>query len=125
MKFFLKNRAVFLGIFFLLVAAVAVAPMFVMADVTGSGAVLKNPLGDTKTLESLIDKIIQIFLNFFAIVAVIYLVYGGFLFIKAQGNPNALGEAKTNILWAIIGLAVILGAKAISTIVTNTISSLK
>lgn len=137
MKFFLKNRAVLLGILFVFMTSFAVLPAFVVAQSDGgdtsvisgnkntSVTSLKNPLGEKNSdLKTLIDNVIQIFLDFFAIVAVIYLVYGGFLFIKAQGNPEALNDAKTNIMWAIIGLAVILGAKAVSTIITNTIKSL-
>lgn len=42
--------------------------------------------------------------------AVGYILYGGFRYITAQGEPAAIVEAKNSILHAIIGLVVALGS---------------
>lgn len=89
-----------------------------------SGLSLPNPLGTTSDLPDLVNKIIGVVLDLLLVVAVVYLVYAGFLFVKAQGNPDAINDAKSNLLWAVIGLAVILGAQAIADFVKNTITGI-
>ncbi|MDA1335179.1 MAG: TrbC/VirB2 family protein [bacterium] len=47
-------------------------------------------------------------------VAVIFIVYSGFLFVTAQGAPDKITNAKNTITWTLIGLAIAIGAKALS-----------
>jgi hypothetical protein len=54
----------------------------------------------------------------------VYIIWTGFLFVKAQGNPTELEKAKKSFLNAIIGMAIILGAWAIATVIANTINKI-
>ncbi len=58
------------------------------------------------------------------VLAVIFIIYSGFLFVTARGNEKQLGEAKTTFTWTIIGTAVLLGAYTIATAIMNLVSSL-
>ena len=56
---------------------------------------------------------------------VLAIIYTGFLFIKARGEPKAITEAKQMFFYVIIGAAIILASKLIITFVSSTIGSLK
>ncbi|MSR76302.1 MAG: hypothetical protein EXS68_01795 [Candidatus Ryanbacteria bacterium] len=47
-------------------------------------------------------------------IAVIFILWSGFLFVSAGGNPEKIKTARTTLLWAIIGLTVIIGAWTLS-----------
>ena len=60
-----------------------------------------------------------------AIACALWIIWGGFLFVKAQGNSEALSDAKKTLLHAIIGTLIILGAGAILSVITSTINTIK
>ena len=47
-------------------------------------------------------------------VAVVFIFWSGFLFISAGGNPEKLKTARDTLLWAIIGLTIVIGAWALA-----------
>jgi hypothetical protein len=57
------------------------------------------------------------------IIAILSLIYSGYLFVEAQGNEGKLGKAKEFFYGTIIGITILLGAKAIAMIVAKTIES--
>lgn len=71
--------------------------------------------GDAKhgTLEDLVGKIIGILLGIAGVVAVIYIIIGGYQYVTAQGNADAAMAARSTILNALIGLVIIFSAYAI------------
>jgi hypothetical protein len=56
---------------------------------------------------------IEILLQAVAYVSVGFIVWGGFKYIKSQGDPGKISEAKMAIINAIIGLVIALGSVAI------------
>lgn len=46
------------------------------------------------------------------VVAVLFLILGGFQYITSAGNPESIGKAKNTILYAVIGIIVTLLAWA-------------
>lgn len=75
-----------------------------------------------------IAKFIAGFLRVVVMVALpiisLFIVYAGFLFVKARGNPGDLETAKKNFLYVIIGAILILGAWVISTLIAGTVSQI-
>ena len=57
-------------------------------------------------------------------IIVICIIYSGFLFVTAGGNESQIKKARTVVTWVIIGAGVLLGAKAISLAIQNTICAL-
>jgi len=55
---------------------------------------------------------------------VIFIIYGGFLFVKSGDNESELTKAKNVFWWTLVGALVLLGAKAISAAIQSTIFSL-
>jgi hypothetical protein len=61
--------------------------------------------------------VVEILLRIGAIVAVFYVIYGGFLYMTSQGEPDKAKNAQTTITNAIIGLVVALLATAVVTFI--------
>ncbi len=57
---------------------------------------------------ALARTIVNFFLFFLGLVATIMVIYGGVLYVTAAGNDDQVGKAKNVILYAIIGIVVIL-----------------
>jgi hypothetical protein len=68
---------------------------------------IPKPLGDV-SLQRIVASII--YAAFFAagIVALIYLIIGGYGYITSAGNPEQAASAKNTILYSILGLIIIL-----------------
>lgn len=88
-----------------------------------SGYKLDNPLkvgNFCDLLETLLGAIIVIGMP----IAVLFLVYVGFNFILARGNPEKIGKARNNLLYTVIGIAVFLGAWTIAKLIQATLVNL-
>ncbi|MFH1375500.1 MAG: hypothetical protein ABIH35_02410 [Patescibacteria group bacterium] len=60
------------------------------------------------------------FLGFFALIAMVALIYAGFLYVTAAGNDEQATKAKKIIIWVVIGIIVILLAYAlVNTLITT------
>jgi len=70
--------------------------------------------GDIRTLAL---RIVNFFLGFLGVVAVIMVIYGGVTYVTAAGKDDAIGNAKKIITYALIGIVIIL----ISFAVVNTV----
>jgi hypothetical protein len=86
---------------------------------------LVNPLGSTKTLPELIDGILRIVLTIGIPLIALMIIYSGFKFVMAQGNPKELEEARRNLLYVLIGAGILLGAYVIAEAVVGTINAIR
>lgn len=66
-----------------------------------------------------IARIIRVAISLLGIVLLLYVLYGGFIWMTAAGDDKKIGEAKSIIVNGIIGLAIILSAYAIVTFVIS------
>jgi|GEM_PF-2785239 len=84
-----------------------------------------NPLGNptgiagSGSFTELAAKIIDILLYFAGIVAVIFAIYGGYVYMTSGGNEETASKGRRIITDAIIGLVIVILAYAIITGVTN------
>lgn len=92
-------------------------------DDGADGTVLKNPL-TVDNFADFIQEILSIVVRVGLPIIVIFMMYVGFLFIKARGNDQELTKAKTAFVYAVIGAALVLGAWVISVGIANTIQGL-
>ncbi|MFA5184547.1 MAG: hypothetical protein WC456_03400 [Patescibacteria group bacterium] len=65
-------------------------------------------------IENIIARVIQVILGFLATVFIILMIIAGFRWLTARGNEEMVTEAQGTIRNAIIGLAVVLMAYAIT-----------
>jgi len=94
------------------------APMFVFAQI-------QNPLKAGSDIPTFINNILSYVVRIGGIVAIFAFIWSGYLFVKARGNDKELSTAKEVFVNTCIGVAVLLGAQLIASIVTGTINSLK
>ncbi len=85
---------------------------------TGSTAVNCASNGNAN-LSSVAAKIINTFSVIIGIVAVIMIIFGGFRYITSGGSDNGVSSAKNTILYAIIGLIIVVLAQFIVRFVLN------
>lgn len=67
---------------------------------------------------------IDIMLYLGGLIAAFYIIYGGFEFILAQGNPEKITSARQTILNAIIGLVIVLVASQATAFIAKRIAGL-
>jgi hypothetical protein len=66
------------------------------------------------TLPQTIGRLIKIVLGFLGIILIVIVIYAGFLWMTAGGEPDGVKKAREWLTNAIIGLAIILSAYAIT-----------
>lgn len=87
-----------------------------------AAAQLYNPLdpaGEGTTVYAIVGNIIAGFLGLVGAAALVMFIWGGFLWLTAGGNSDRIQKGKSTLTWAVIGLAVIFGAYALSSNVIN------
>jgi len=76
------------------------------------------------TLLTLITSILNgIIMPIAAVACVFWVILAGFKYVQAKGNPAKVQEAHQNLLWALIGVGVILAATGISAVLQATVKS--
>ncbi len=109
------------------VAVTAVAPV-VVDDVQAQTLTTDDLLDDdftgatglgTSNLKSTIGNIINVLLGFLGIIAVVIILYGGFVWMTAGGSEDKVKKAQQIIVAGAIGLAIILSAYAITNFVIS------
>lgn len=73
----------------------------------------QSTLGDSD-IRSTIAQIINVALGLLGVVCVVLVLYAGFLMMTAAGNEEKVEKGKGVLVYALIGLAIILSAYAIS-----------
>ena len=74
-------------------------------------------------VENFIRSIITVFAGLAGLVATGFLVAGGFIYITSSGNPEHLDRGKRTITYSLIGLAIVIAATVISSIVVTLASN--
>ncbi|MBT5338507.1 hypothetical protein HN858_02810 [Candidatus Falkowbacteria bacterium] len=78
---------------------------------------------DGTDLVGIIGNIVKIVLTLLGVIVLVIIVYAGFLWMTAGGNEDQVKKAKQWLINAIIGLALVLSAYAISSFVVTNLSS--
>jgi len=98
------------------------------ASVTNAAGIgLQNPLegGGITSMATFVEKFLKAVVYVGFPIAVLFVVYSGFLFVFAQGNSSDLEKAKKNFWWTIIGVGLFLGAWALATLIRGTVDQLR
>ncbi|MDB4939780.1 MAG: hypothetical protein JWO40_205 [Candidatus Doudnabacteria bacterium] len=78
--------------------------------------------GETRGAADIITRVINYLLLFAALIAILFIVLGGYRYITAQGNAENAKAGRTTVVNAIIGLAIIILAYVIVSVVNNTLA---
>jgi len=79
--------------------------------------------GDVTKVENFIKAIIKVVAGLAGLIAAGFFVYGGIGYITSSGNPDRMSSAKSTLIWAAVGLAIVIGAFVIANIVTDLATS--
>lgn len=110
-----------------LFACLSLLPITSLAvDVNGipSGQTgIVNPI-KAESIYALIQTILHGVLTIGIPIVALVIIYSGFLFVFARGNPEKLSKAKDALLYTVIGAAILLGSWAIAQMIQATITGL-
>ncbi|MBI3887875.1 hypothetical protein HY310_02300, partial [Candidatus Microgenomates bacterium] len=70
-------------------------------------------------IQTFIQSVIQVLVTLAGLLSVGFFVWGGVGYITSSGNPESLDRSKKTIFYSAIGLAIVLGAFVLSSIVTQ------
>jgi len=87
---------------------------------TVGGVEIKNPL-KYDTIEDLIKAIIRFLQALALIVTAIVIVAAGYFFVFSQGDPAKVTQARNMVIYALVGLAIILVAQGIIALIERVI----
>lgn len=82
-----------------------------------------SPIQARSTAEVL-NAFFKILIQIGAVAVTLAIVYAGFLFVVARGNPEELNKAKNTLKWTIIGALILLGSQVIALAIENTIKTI-
>lgn len=90
-----------------------------MADLTVPSAI--NGTSAANNANALLISVTSWILGIVGAVAVLFIIYGGFRYITAQGNSQQMDAAKNILIKAIIGLVIVVVAYVIVNVVVTAI----
>lgn len=125
MKQTLRRLIYFLS---LLTASLPLTTLAACATPTVQGSVYENPIRVALNICSIPDLLLALVDLVFLIgvpIVVVFIIYGGFLFVKSGDNESELAKAKNVFMWTLIGALILLGAKALELAIQGTILSLR
>ncbi len=80
---------------------------------------LDLPAAEDSDVRDMAVTVVKYLITFLGIIAVVIILYGGFVWMTAAGNEDRVSKAKSIIVAGIIGLVVIMAAFAIVNFVIN------
>jgi len=107
----------------LLGIAIASMPNMVFAQYGLEPTVQPTNLPITNDFGSLLTYIINWFLSLVGLIAVLMLIFGGFRYLVSGGNDESTTKAKNTIMYAIIGIVVVILSYAIVSTITWALGS--
>ena len=105
--------------------AVFLLPLLVMAQTSpspGTTVTIPNPLG-TDSIPEVIGRIIDFLLKVAVPLATLVVLYAGFLFLTAGGDTEKINQAKKALLWAVIGVVVLMMARGVIEVIKSILIS--
>ncbi len=120
-------------VFVAIIAFAIIMPTYFVGAATGTTPGVKitttiaNPLRSQSIsdIPTLIAAILYIVLVIGVPIVAIAIVYSGFLFVIAQGNPEKITKARKAIMYTLIGGALLLGSWLIANAIGRTINDIK
>lgn len=88
------------------------------------GMGLVNPLQNIDSFPDLLAAILGAVVQIGFMLLILMLVFVGFKFVAAQGKEEELRNARSALVWTVIGGLILLGAEAISLVIQSTAEAL-
>lgn len=107
------------GGFFILL----LAPYSAVAQTPCPEGKLCNPI-KFANLTAFLLEIVNIAIQYGALLIVFFIVFAGFKFVTAQGNSEKVSEARKMLTWIVVGAFVLLGVYVIKAAICGTVEQL-
>lgn len=104
--------------------SIVLLPVITLAQGGPSGTGLQNPL-KADNLDQLVSQGMDIVIYLGAIIAVLAIIWVGFMYVRAMGKPEKIKDAHRAFLYTAIGIAILVGAQVITAIITSTINDIR
>jgi Type IV secretion system pilin len=104
----LKQAFIMLGLTSLLLVVFTALGGTAGAQLINPGDAPKDLAGGGGDIRALALNIVSFFLGFLGLVAVIMIIYGGITYVTAAGNQEKVDSAKKIIMYAIVGIIIVL-----------------
>jgi hypothetical protein len=85
---------------------------------------IENPLEGTNSLSAFFSSIVDVLIQLGVVISALGIMYGGFLLVTALGDEEKVANGRKTITWAVVGTAVLLGAKVIFVAIKGTVEQL-
>lgn len=82
-----------------------------------------NSLVGQTTATGLIATVIKLMLYFSGIIAVVFLIVGGYYYITSRGNEEQATKGRQTLIYALLGLSLVILSYVIVTVVTNQLTA--
>ncbi|PJC36714.1 hypothetical protein CO046_04285 [Candidatus Peregrinibacteria bacterium CG_4_9_14_0_2_um_filter_53_11] len=111
-QFLLVTTLTVMGL--LLINGVGISPVFAQAidPEQDQPAIVRSLSGGQTGIRGIVLTIVNFFLTFLGLLAVVMVIYGGFLYVGSAGNDDNIGKAKKILLYAAIGILIIIASYA-------------
>jgi hypothetical protein len=112
---------------FIFIFILMLSTPFVFVNALEISTKINNPLGTNgpQNIPAFIEALIGIVLIVGIPIVVLAIIYTGFLFVKAQGNPEEITKAKNALMYTLIGATLLLGAFVIANAIGKTVDEIK
>ena len=80
-------------------------------------------LNSSQSLSDLVANVIRILLIFAGVIAIVFVIIGGYQYVVSGGNEETAEKGKKTLINAIIGIVVIVLAYAIINVIVNLVGS--
>ncbi len=84
-----------------------------------SPAFAQTTTGGVSQIQSFIESVIQVMITIAGLISVGFFIWGGYGYMTSSGNPEKLDQSKKTVIYSAFGLAIVLGAFVLSSIVTQ------
>ena len=108
--------------FTLILVMLVVAPaLSVFAQVVTPPVEITNPIGTT-SITDILNALINFALLLLPPLSTLMVLWAGLLFMTAGANADRLAKARTALVWALVGIAVVLLSKGAQLIIADLLS---
>lgn len=93
-----------------------------LSGVNDANGLCTPQMGSLSDIWLIVAAIIEILLRVAALAAVGYMIYGGFVYLTSQGEPDKTTQARKTITSALVGLVIAISSAAIVDFIAGNIS---
>lgn len=84
---------------------------------------IPNPLGEGTTISTIIQRLVSFAQSLLAPLSVIAVLLAGLFYMTSGGNPEKLKRAHRTLVWAVIGIAIVLLAATAESIIRTSLGA--